>query len=236
MLNPFSRMELLYGKEAMERLSVARVAVFGIGGVGGYIVEALARSGVGELELIDHDRVSVSNLNRQIIATQNTIGLYKTEAARERILEINPQCRVTVRNCFFLPENEAEFDFGAYAYVADAVDMVTAKLRLVEKAQEASVPIISSMGAGNKKHPGQLQVMDIYETSVCPLARVMRKECRKRGIEHLKVVCSGEEPVLSGDSGEITAAGRPVPGSVVFVPAVAGFLMAGEIINDLTKD
>ncbi len=235
MLNPFSRMELLYGREAMERLSAARVAVFGIGGVGGYVVEALARSGVGTLELIDSDRVSISNLNRQIIATQRTIDRYKTEAARERILQINPQCRVTLRNCFFLPDNEEEFDFGTYDYVADAVDTVTAKLHLIESARDAEVPIISAMGAGNKKQPGMLQVMDIYETAVCPLARVMRKECRKRGIDHLKVVCSREEPTVPGECEEKTASGYPVPGSVVFVPAVAGFLMAGEIINDLTK-
>ena len=224
----FSRTELLLGEEAMEILKNARVAVFGIGGVGGYVTEALARSGVGALDLTDKDRVCLSNLNRQIIATHKSIGKYKTEVMRERILDINPEAEVRTHECFYLPETKGEFDFSSYSYVVDAVDTVTAKLSLAEEAKAAGVPIISSMGAGNKLNPFLFEAADIYETSVCPLARVMRRELRKRGIDHLKVVYSKEAPL------------RPLreadgPGSTAFVPSVAGLLIASEVIRDLTE-
>ena len=224
----FSRTELLLGEEAMEILKNARVAVFGIGGGGGYVTEALARSGVGALDLTDKDRVCLSNLNRQIIATHKSIGKYKTEVMRERILDINPEAEVRTHECFYLPETKGEFDFSSYSYVVDAVDTVTAKLSLAEEAKAAGVPIISSMGAGNKLNPFLFEAADIYETSVCPLARVMRRELRKRGIDHLKVVYSKEAPL------------RPLreadgPGSTAFVPSVAGLLIASEVIRDLTE-
>lgn len=224
----FVRTELLLGPEAMERLKASRVAVFGIGGVGGHAVEALARSGIGALELIDNDKVSVSNLNRQIIALQSTIGRYKTEVMRERILDINPKADVSIRNCFYLPEAVEDFDFSAYDYVVDAIDTVTGKISLVLEAKKAGTPIISSMGAGNKLNPGAFEVADIYETSVCPLARVMRRELKSRGIESLKVVYSKEK------SGELVRKEERVPGSTAFVPAVAGLILAGEVIKDLT--
>ncbi len=228
----FSRTKMLLGEAAMENLSKARVAVFGIGGVGGYVAEALARSGVGSLDLIDKDQVSISNINRQIIATAQTVGQYKVEAMRERILSINPQAKVWAHPCFFLPETSGQFDFGGYDYVIDAVDTVTAKIHLAQKAQEAGIPIISSMGAGNKLDPTQFQVADIFETSVCPLARIMRRELKKRGIERLKVVYSQEKPIepwnpIKGESG------CAIPGSVAFVPSVAGLILAGEVIRDL---
>ncbi len=224
----FLRTELLLGEEAMEILKNARVAVFGIGGVGGYVTEALARSGVGALDLTDKDRVCLSNLNRQIIATHKSIGKYKTEVMRERILDINPEAEVRTHECFYLPETKGEFDFSSYSYVVDAVDTVTAKLSLAEEAKAAGVPMISSMGAGNKLNPFLFEAADIYETSVCPLARVMRRELRKRGIDHLKVVYSKETPL------------RPLreadgPGSTAFVPSVAGLLIASEVIRDLTE-
>lgn len=219
-----TRTAILYGEEAVERLSLCRVAVFGIGGVGGYTVEALARSGIGSMDLIDHDKVSVSNINRQIIATLSTVGRYKVDAASDRISDINPDCSVRTFKTFFLPENKAEFDFSVYDYVVDAIDTVSGKLAIIEGAYSAGVPVISSMGAGNKLDPSQFMVSDIYDTSVCPLAKVMRRECRKRGIEHLKVVYSREKPV------EVT--GRS-PGSNSFVPAAAGLIMAGEVVSDL---
>ena len=224
----FSRTELLLGEEAMEILKNARVAVFGIGGVGGYVTEALARSGVGAFDLTDKDRVCLSNLNRQIIATHKSIGKYKTEVMRERILDINPEAEVRTHECFYLPETKGEFDFSSYSYVVDAVDTVTAKLSLAEEAKAAGVPMISSMGAGNKLNPFLFETADIYETSVCPLARVMRRELRKRGIDHLKVVYSKEAPL------------RPLreadgPGSTAFVPSVAGLLIASEVIRDLPE-
>lgn len=228
MLTQFSRTELLLGKEAMDRLSDARVAVFGIGGVGGYVCEALVRSGVGAFDLIDNDKVCLSNLNRQIIATRNTIGRYKTEVMRERILEINPEVDVTTYNCFFLPENAEDFSFAEYDYVIDAVDTVTAKIALVMKAQENDVPVISSMGAGNKLDGSRFRVADIYQTKVCPLAKVMRRELKKRGVKKLKVVYSEEEPIKH----EGTERGD-VPGSVAFVPSVAGLIIAGEVVKDL---
>lgn len=228
MLAQFSRTELLLGKEAMDRLSDARVAVFGIGGVGGYVCEALVRSGVGAFVLIDDDKVCLSNLNRQIIATRETIGRYKTEVMRERILEINPDADVAIHNCFFLPENAEEFPFAEYDYVVDAVDTVTAKIALVMKAQEKNVPVISSMGAGNKLDGSQFKVADIYQTKMCPLAKVMRRELKKRGVKKLKVVYSEEEPIRHEGSER-----GDVPGSVAFVPSVAGLIIAGEVVKDL---
>ena len=227
MTDQFSRTQLLYGAEIMERFASSRVAVFGIGGVGGYVVEALARSGIGALDLIDNDMVCLSNINRQIIATNKTVGMYKVDVAQERIKDISPDCRVRTYKVFFLPETRDQFDFHDYDYVVDAIDTVTGKLTIIEMANEAHVPVISSMGAGNKINPAAFEVADIYDTSVCPLAKVMRRECRKRDIRSLKVVYSKEEPIKSPD-------GR-TPGSTAFVPSVAGLIMAGEIINDLAK-
>lgn len=231
----FSRTERLIGKENIERLERARVAVFGIGGVGGHTVEALARSGVGSLDLIDSDRVCLSNLNRQIIATHKTLGRYKVEAARERILEINPQAEVRVYPVFYLPETAGQFDFTRYDYVVDAIDTVAGKLALAEAAQAAHVPVISSMGAGNKMDATAFQVADIWETSVCPLARVMRRELKKRGIRHLKVVYSQEKPQREHSQTECQGEphSRQTPGSNAFVPSVAGLIIAGEVIKDL---
>lgn len=234
MSETFIRTELLLGEDGVAALQQAKVAIFGIGGVGGYVAEALARSGVGAFVLVDRDVVSISNINRQIIATTRTVGKPKAELMRERILEINPEARVEVRNCFFLPENAAEFDFTAYSYVVDAVDTVTAKLEIVTRAGEAGVPVISSMGAGNKLDPTRFEVADIYETSVCPLARVMRRELKKRGVDKLKVVYSREEAltpkrILSDESK------RVIPGSVAFVPSVAGLILAGEVVKDLIR-
>ena len=229
----FSRTEGLLGRAAMERLENARVAVFGIGGVGGYVCEALARSGVGALDLVDSDRVAASNLNRQIIATHDTLGQLKVEAMRERIRQINPEAAIEVYPCFFLPENKEEFPFGEYDYIVDAVDTVAAKIALVLEAEEKGVPIISSMGAGNKLDASAFRVADIYSTKVCPLARVMRRELKKRDIRKLKVVYSEEMPLtpvgdMDGEEGR-----RSTPGSVAFVPSVAGLIMAGEVVKDL---
>ena len=232
----FARTELLLGKDGMERLKNARVAVFGIGGVGGHVVEALARSGIGAIDLVDHDRVSLSNINRQIIATHNTLGQLKVDAAKERILSINPECQVRTHPVFFLPDTAEEFDFSQYSYVVDAIDTVTGKLLLAEKAYAAGTPLISSMGTGNKLDPTAFEVTDINKTTFCPLARIMRKELKKRGIPHLKVVYSQEPAITPGtDSGEpLEMSGRkPVPGSTAFVPAVAGLILAGEVIKDL---
>ena len=249
MLNQFSRTELLFGKEAMEKLAGSRVAVFGIGGVGGYTVEALVRSGVGAIDLIDDDKVCLTNLNRQIIATRSTVGKYKVEVMRDRILDINPDCKVEVHKCFYLPETADQFNFSDYDYVVDAVDTVTAKVTLVLEAQKAGVPIISCMGAGNKLDASALEVADIYDTSVCPLAKVMRTECRKRRIKHLKVVYSKEPAMTPIDDMAISCRQncicppgtarkctqrRQVPGSTAFVPAVAGLIIAGEVVKDLT--
>lgn len=230
----FSRTELLLGPEAMERLKNAKVAVFGIGGVGGYVVEALVRSGIGEIDIIDSDKVSVSNINRQIIATTKTIGKYKVDVMKDRILEINPDCKVNGYPCFYLPETKDEFDFSDYDYVVDAVDTVTAKIQLVVEAEEKGVPIISSMGAGNKLNPAEFEVADLSRTSVCPLAKVMRRELKKRGIYHLKVVYSKEQPLTPAPCKE-DAGKRVTPGSVAFVPSVAGLIIASEVIKDLTK-
>ncbi len=232
-----SRTRLLLGAEAVERLARARVDVFGLGGVGGYVVEALARSGIGALDLIDNDRISPSNMNRQILATRSTVGVAKTMAAAERVREIAPDCVVRTYDLFFLPETAGEFDFTQFDYVVDAVDTVTAKLQLAESARAAGVPIISAMGTGNKLDPTAFRVADISKTTVCPLARIMRKELRKRGINHLKVVYSTETPVraeteeapdLSEHPGR-----RDIPGSVAFVPGAAGLILAGEVIRDL---
>lgn len=219
------RTGFLIGNEGLERLRRARVAVFGIGGVGGHAAEALARSGIGSLDFIDNDKVTLSNINRQIIALHSTVGRNKTEVMRERALDINPALEVRVFKCFFLPENSAEFDFASYDYVVDAVDTVTAKLEIIRKAKEAGTPVISCMGAGNKLDPVQFEVTDIYRTQMCPLAKVMRKELKKRGIEQLKVVYS-KEPALKSPQGR-------VPGSIAFVPSVAGLLAAGEVIKDI---
>ncbi len=249
MLDQFSRTQLLYGAEAMEKLTSARVAVFGVGGVGGYVVEALARSGVGALDLIDNDEVCASNLNRQIIATTKTIGKCKVDVAEERIHDINPDCRVRTYKTFFLPETKDQFNFSDYDYVVDAIDTVTGKLTIIEMAKEANIPVISSMGAGNKINPAMFEVADIYETSICPLAKVMRHECKKRGIRDLKVVYSKEKPIhpqadtskSKNDNNTVTqettgrdSKRRAIPGSTAFVPSVVGLIIAGEVINDIT--
>lgn len=237
MLDQFSRTELLLGREGVERLARAHVAVFGLGGVGGYAAEALVRSGVGALDLIDSDRVSLTNLNRQILATHRTLGQYKADAARDRALEINPEARVTARRVFYGPDTAGDFDFSQYDYVIDAIDTVTGKLALIQQALAAGTPIISCMGAGNKLDPTAFRVADIYETSVCPLARVMRKELKRRGVRRLKVVYSQEPPrnpegaLYQGSlEGEIR---RQLPGSAAFVPAAAGLILAGEAVKDL---
>lgn len=230
----FARTRMLLGEEGMERLRRARVAVFGIGGVGGYVVEALARSGVGSLVLVDNDTVSLTNLNRQIIATHRTIGRDKVEVMRERVLEIAPDAEVEIRKCFYLPENADTFDFSEYSYVVDAVDTVTAKIEIILRAQSCGVPVISSMGAGNKLDPSQFAVADIYKTTMCPLAKVMRRELKKRGVKRLKVVYSAEKPVLPvGESAETNSGRRALPGSVAYVPSVAGMILASEVVKDL---
>ncbi|MBR5365046.1 MAG: tRNA threonylcarbamoyladenosine dehydratase [Clostridia bacterium] len=234
--NCFSRTELLFGRAAMEKLAASRVAVFGIGGVGGYVTEALARSGVGALDLVDHDCVSLSNLNRQIIALRSTVGMLKVDVARARILDINPDAVVRTWPVFYTPETAGDFDFRQYDYVVDAIDTVTGKIGLVMQAEEAGVPIISSMGAGNKIDPSAFVVADLFATSVDPLARVMRTELKKRSVKHLKVVYSREKPIVSrpaGDPEEPAASRRSVPGSCAFVPSAAGLVLAGEVIRDL---
>ena len=236
MLEQFLRTEMLLGSEALTRLQSARVAVFGLGGVGGYVVEALARSGVGSLDLIDSDTVSVSNLNRQILATHSTVGMLKVDAARNRVLDINPACNVKTWPVFYTPDTADAFDFTQYDYIVDAIDTVTGKLALVERAKAAGTPIICCMGTGNKLDASAFQVADISKTTMCPLARVMRKELSKRGIRHLKVVYSQEEALTpTGWEEEAAALGkRQIPGSVAFVPGAAGLLLAGEVIRDLT--
>lgn len=232
----FIRTRLLLGDEGLERLKNARVAVFGVGGVGGFVIEALVRSGIGAIELIDSDTVDISNLNRQIIATHSSLGRLKTEVMRERIADINPDCQVTVHNCFYLPETEDQFDFKEYDYVVDAIDTVTGKISLVMKAQEAGTPIMCSMGAGNKLNPVQFEIADIYQTSVCPLARVMRQELKKRGVKKLKVVYSKERPVEHKFKLENKEnANKPTPGSIAFAPSVAGLLIASEVVKDLCQ-
>lgn len=250
MLTQFSRTELLFGKEAMDKLAGSKVAVFGIGGVGGYVCEALVRSGVGAFDLIDDDKVCLTNLNRQIIATRSTVGKYKTDVMRDRMIDINPNVEVEVHKCFFLPENADDFPWDSYDYVVDAVDTVTAKIALVMKCKEKNIPIISSMGAGNKLDGSQFKVADIYKTKVCPLAKVMRRELKKRGIRKLKVVYSEEIPTRPIEDMAISCRNncicppgaehkcterRDIPGSVAFVPSVAGLIIAGEVAKDLIR-
>lgn len=245
MQNQFIRTEMLLGSDNMEKLRNSHVIVFGIGGVGGYVVEALARSGVGTLTLVDNDVVAESNINRQIIATVKTIGRAKVEAAKERVLEINPEAVVNTRQMFYLPETAGQFDFTRYDYVVDAIDTVSGKIALVVEAKKCGVPVISSMGAGNKLEPSAFEVADIYKTSVCPLAKVMRRELKKRGVRDLKVVYSREEPLTpqrgradasheDGSEAENAEGKRRTPGSVAFVPSVAGLIIAGEVVKDLT--
>ena len=238
-MDPYSRTALLLGNTAMEQLRRARVAVFGLGGVGGYVAEALARSGIGALELIDHDIISITNINRQILATHDTIGCSKAEVAKLRVLSINPEIQAVARVTFYGPDSAGQFDFSQYDYVVDAIDTVTGKLALVTAAQAAGVPILSCMGTGNKLDPTKFQIADITKTSVCPLARIMRKECAKRGIKHLKVLFSTEDPIPSSPdaihSEELPEGRRALPGSVAFVPSVAGLIIAGEVIRDLIK-
>ena len=249
MLDQFSRTRLLLGETGMDKMKNAKVAVFGIGGVGGYVVEGLVRSGLGSIDLIDDDKVCLTNINRQIIATRKTIGQYKVEVAKQRVLEINPDCTVRTFQTFYLPDTADQFDFREYDYVVDAIDTVTGKLQLVEEAKRAKTPIISSMGAGNKLDPTAFKVADIYDTSICPLAKVMRRECRKRGIESLKVVYSEEKPIrpiedmsISCRTNCICPPGtarkcterRDIPGSTAFVPSVVGLIIASEIVKDLT--
>lgn len=233
MANQFSRSELLIGKEAIANLHNKRVAVFGVGGVGGYVCEALVRSGIGKFDLIDNDTVSLTNINRQIIALHSTIGKYKTEVMKERMLDINPEVEVNVHNCFFLPETADEFDFTQYDYVVDAVDTVTAKIEIIMLCKKLNIPVISAMGAGNKLDPTAFRVADIYKTKGCPLAKVMRHEMKKRGVKKLKVVYSEEIPMKpSGDTDEVTNK-RQTPGSMAYVPSVAGLVIASEVIKDL---
>ena len=248
MLNQFSRTQLVFGADNMERLRNARVAVFGVGGVGGYTVEALARSGVGTLDLIDDDKVCLTNINRQILATRKTVGKYKVDVAKERILEINPDAVVNTYKMFYLPETKDQFHFEDYDFVVDAIDTVTGKIQLVLQAQEAGTPIISSMGAGNKINPAQFEVADIYKTSVCPLSKVMRRELKKRGVRKLKVVYSKEKPIKPVEDMSISCRThcicppgaarkcterRDIPGSTAFVPSTAGLIIAGEVIKDI---
>ena len=250
MLDQFARTQLLIGRDGIDRLKSARVAVFGIGGVGGYVCEALVRSGVRAFDLIDDDKVCLTNLNRQIYATRSSVGKYKVDVAEERIRDINPDCRVTTYKTFYLPETQDQFDFTQYDYIVDAIDTVKGKLALVEQANAAGTPIICAMGAGNKLDPTAFRVADIYKTSVCPLARVMRTECRKRRIKHLKVVYSTEKPVRPLEDPSISCrkhcicppgtrkctVRRDIPGSTAFVPSAAGLIIAGEVIKDLCKD
>ena len=234
-MNPFSRTAFLLGPESMEKLKKAKVAIFGLGGVGSYVAEALARSGVGALDLVDHDTISLTNINRQLFATHSTVGRYKADVAKERILDINPEIQATARKTFFGPDTVSEFDFSEYDYVVDAIDTVTGKLALITACKAADVPILCSMGTGNKLDPTKFQIADISKTSVCPLARIMRKECAKRGIRHLKVLFSTEDPIAPSEeiTEELPEGRRALPGSVAFVPSVAGLIIAGEVIKNL---
>ncbi len=238
-MDPYARTALLLGNAAMEKLKRAKVAVFGLGGVGGYVVEALARSGIGQLELIDHDTISTTNINRQILATQSTVGQGKAEAARQRVLDIDQRIQATARTLFFGPDTKDAFDFSQYTYVVDAIDTVTGKLAIITAAKEADVPVISCMGTGNKLDPTKFQIADISKTSVCPLARIMRKECAKRGIRNVKVLFSTEDPISpAADPAaleELPEGRRALPGSVAFVPSVAGLIIAGEVIRDIAS-
>ena len=232
MKEEFTRTAMLIGEESVEKLSSCHIAVFGIGGVGGYVTEALARCGVGEFDLIDNDTVNISNINRQIIATHDTLGRFKTEVMRERILSINPDAKVNVHNTFYLPENSAEFDFAKYDYIVDAVDTITAKIEIIINAKKAGTPVISSMGTGHKLDPTRFEIADIYKTTVCPLAKVMRRELKKRGVDSLKVLYSKEEPIKKRAEEGV----RPTPASISFVPSVAGLIIAGEVVKELTYE
>lgn len=232
MLNQFSRTELLIGKDGINKLSKSKVIIFGIGGVGSYAAEALARTGIYEFDLVDNDRVSLTNVNRQIIATTKTIGEYKVEVMKQRILEINPAVKVNMHKCFFLP-NSQQFEFQNYSYIIDAIDTITSKIELVVQANNYNIPIISSMGAGNKLDPTKFQISDIYKTSVCPVAKVMRYELKKRNIKHLKVVYSTEQPIKPKQAAEEIINKKVIPGSISFVPSVAGLIIASEVIKDL---
>ena len=238
-MNPFSRTELLLGQPAMEKLKSSRVAVFGLGGVGGFVVEALARCGVGKLELVDHDTLSETNINRQILALHSTVGMPKAEAAKQRVLDINPLCEVTARETFYGPDTADTFDFTQYDYIVDAIDTVTAKLQLIKRAKEAGTPILCCLGTGNKLDATKFQIADISKTSVCPLARIMRKECAKRGFKNVKVLYSTEDALTprltEEDLQEMPEGRRALPGSVAFVPSVAGLIIAGEVIKDIIK-
>ncbi len=248
-MNQFLRTEYLFGKDNMRIFENSKIAVFGIGGVGGYVVEALVRSGIGAVDLIDNDRVSVSNINRQIIATMKTVGMYKADVMKERVLDINPNIKVKAYKVFYMPDTSDQFDFSQYDYVVDAIDTVTGKIELIINAQNANVPIISSMGAGNKVNPTEFKVADIFETSVCPLAKVMRRELKKRGVRKLKVVYSQEKPIISvydndncendfdfySKDSENSIRRKQIPGSAAFVPSVAGLIIAGEVLKDLSK-
>lgn len=231
-MDQFERTRILIGDEALARLRAARVAVFGVGGVGGYVVEALSRSGVGALDLVDNDTVGLTNLNRQIIATHSTVGRYKVDVAAERVADINPDCAVRTYKIFYLPETEGEFDFTQYDYIVDAIDTVAAKISLVLNAQRVGTPILCALGTGNKLDPGKLEIGDLYDTSVCPLARVMRRELRRRGVTHLQVLWSREEPIKPLLSEEVTIR-RSVPGSTAFVPPAAGLMIASEVVRQL---
>lgn len=232
MKEEFTRTAMLIGEESLEKLSSCHIAVFGIGGVGGYVAEALARCGVGEFDLIDNDTVNITNINRQIIATHDTLGRYKTEVMRERILSINPDAKVNVHNTFYMPENSAEFDFTKYDYIVDAVDTVTAKIEIIINAKKAETPVISSMGTGNKLDPTRFEIADIYKTTVCPLAKIMRRELKKRGVDKLKVLYSKEEPIKQ----QTEVGTKPTPASISFVPSVAGLIIAGEIVKEITYE
>ncbi len=236
MRKAFLRTQMLLGADGLERLLGAQVAVFGIGGVGGYVVEALVRSGVGEIDIFDNDTVSVTNLNRQIIATSDTIGRYKVDVMKERALSINPDVKINSHNCFYMPDNADEYDFSVYSYIVDAIDTVTGKIEIIMRASAAGVPVISCMGAGNKLDASQFEVADIYATSMCPLARTMRRELKKRGIKKLKVVYSKEKPLhpINDEQSPHDTSARSIPGSTAFVPAAAGMIAAGEVIRDLS--
>lgn len=233
MENQFERTEMLLGKDGVDKLKRSRIAVFGIGGVGGFTAESLVRSGLGAIDIIDNDKVALSNINRQIIATHKTVGMYKVEAAKERFLDINPELKITTYKTFYTPETSIEFDFTKYDYIVDAIDTVTGKIELIINADKAGVPIISAMGAGNKLNPAMFEVDDIYNTSVCPLARVMRSELKKRGIKKLKVVYSKEKPIKPNSENNNLPHQKPIPGSTAFVPSVAGLIIASEIVKDL---
>lgn len=237
MLDQFSRTRLLLGEDGMKKLRGARVAVFGIGGVGGYVVEALVRSGVGEIDIFDNDTVCLTNLNRQIIATRETMGKYKVDVMKERALSINPDVKINAHNCFYMPDTADDYDFSVYSYIVDAIDTVTGKIEIIMRANALGIPVISCMGAGNKLDASKFEVADIYKTSVCPLARTMRYELRKRGVKKLKVVYSKEEPIKPmPDAANLEETDRrSLPGSVAFVTAVAGLIAAGEVIKDLVK-